>query len=604
MIVKPVRTKGFFSNLFGSNGEQKNESIMSRLNGIATVLNDVDTNIFVADTDLNIIYMNKKATATTHDVEDEIRKSFNVAVNELIGGSIHRFHKNPKRIETILHNPANLPHKATFTFGNVALQTNINAARDPDTGEVIGYVVNWEEVSAKLKTEAEMQRVSDMMENAPINILYCDTDLNLLYMNPASENTLKDLEHLLPVKAKDMVGNNIDIFHKNPAHQRKILADPSNLPHQADITLGEETLDLLVSAIKDKDGNYIGAMVSWSVITEKLKMEAQTKELQDNERAQAADLQAKVDSMLEIVNGAAQGDLTQTVTVSGKDAIGQMGEGLDGFFLNLNNSIKSIGGSADNLASSSTQLSTISQQMSSNAEETSNQASVVSAAAEQVSTNISTVATGTEEMSTSIKEIAKSSTDAATIAANAVILAKKTNETIGKLGTSSEEIGEVVKVITSIAEQTNLLALNATIEAARAGEAGKGFAVVANEVKELANQTAKATDEIGEKIKSIQENTGEAVTAIAEISKVIDSISDISSTIAGAVEEQSATTNEITRNVTEAAKGATEISSNIAGVAQAAQDTTKGATECLTAAEELKAIADGLSNIVNEFKTK
>ena len=167
-----------------------------------------------------------------------------------------------------------------------------------------------------------------------------------------------------------------------------------------------------------------------------------------------------------------------------------------------------------------------------------------------------------------------------------------------KLGVSSIEIGKVIKVITSIAQQTNLLALNATIEAARAGEAGKGFAVVANEVKELAKQTAAATEDISQKIEAIQSDTKGAVTSISQIGKVIAQINDISNTIASAVEEQSATTNEIARNATEAAKGSSEISKNITQVSEAAKSTTEGANNTLTAATELAKLAGDLKGIV------
>jgi methyl-accepting chemotaxis protein len=226
---------------------------------------------------------------------------------------------------------------------------------------------------------------------------------------------------------------------------------------------------------------------------------------------------------------------------------------------------------------------------------------VVSGAAERVSQNLQTVATGAEEMAASIKEIAKNATEAAKVATAAVKVAESTTVTVTKLGHSSGEIGQVIKVITSIAQQTNLLALNATIEAARAGEAGKGFAVVANEVKELAKETAKATEEIGRKIAAIQTDTTAAVEAIVSISGVINQINDISSSIATAVEEQNATTNEMSRNVSEAAHGGGEITSNISGVAAAAQDTTRGATNTQEAAEKLVATSAQLRRVVEQF---
>jgi methyl-accepting chemotaxis protein len=205
-------------------------------------------------------------------------------------------------------------------------------------------------------------------------------------------------------------------------------------------------------------------------------------------------------------------------------------------------------------------------------------------------------------MSVTIKDIAKNAGEAAKVAGEAVRTAETANAIVSKLGESSAEIGQVIKVITSIAQQTNLLALNATIEAARAGEAGKGFAVVANEVKELAKQTAKATEDISRKILAIQEDTKSAVDAIGSIGSVIGHLNEISSTIAAAVEQQSATTNEMSRNVMEAAKGSETISQTIDGVAQAAQNTSSSAQDSQKAASQLAEMSTGLRVLVEKFK--
>jgi methyl-accepting chemotaxis protein len=253
------------------------------------------------------------------------------------------------------------------------------------------------------------------------------------------------------------------------------------------------------------------------------------------------------------------------------------------------------------LAASSEQLTAVSEQLGSNATASSAQTQVISAAAEQVSHAIQSVALSTEEMSASIKEIARSASESAHIAGQAVKLAETTNATVGKLGASAIDIGKVIKVITSIAQQTNLLALNATIEAARAGEAGKGFAVVANEVKELAKETARATDDIGRSIESIQVDTEEAITAIGHITMIIGQINDISSTIASAVEQQSATTSEMGRNVSESAQGSGDIARNITTVAEVAHNTANGAGQTMTAATDLARMAAELKQLISKF---
>jgi methyl-accepting chemotaxis protein len=317
----------------------------------------------------------------------------------------------------------------------------------------------------------------------------------------------------------------------------------------------------------------------------------------------ARSVTAGVSRMVLLIREIADKNLaTEDMKITSRDEIGIAGEALNKMKNNLRDIVQAIAAAATHVASASEELSATGHQITANSEETSTQANVVAAASEQVSTNVNVVATGSEEMLASIREIAKSSSEAARVAKNAMGVAANTNQTITKLGDSSMEIGEVVKVITSIAQQTNLLALNATIEAARAGEAGKGFAVVANEVKELAKETAKATEDISRKIEAIQGDTKGAVEAIGEISGVINQINDISNTIASAVEEQTATTNEMGRNITEAAKGASEIARNVAGVAEAANSTSTAASHTNTAAAELARMAAEMQSLIQQFR--
>jgi len=307
-----------------------------------------------------------------------------------------------------------------------------------------------------------------------------------------------------------------------------------------------------------------------------------------------------VDRIRDMAEG--EGDLTRRIGITSRDEIGELARWFNVFVDRLQELIRSIAETAGRVAEASEELSSTSRQITANSEETTAQAKVVSEAGGQVNTNLQTLSSGAEEMNATIGEIAKNATEAAKVAGEAVSAAEAANQTVALLGSSSTEIGKVVEVITSIAQQTNLLALNATIEAARAGEAGKGFAVVANEVKELAKQTAKATEEISQKITVIQENTTGAVNAIGGIRGVIDKISQISTTIATAVEEQSATTGEMARNVTEAANGASTIASNINGVAQAAQNTSNNVGEAQTATQHLAGMASELRALVEKFK--
>jgi len=308
---------------------------------------------------------------------------------------------------------------------------------------------------------------------------------------------------------------------------------------------------------------------------------------------------------MELANKIAANDLSAPdLPVDSEDEIAATNSALNRMKNNLNEVIQAISGASVDVAASSEQLSNTSQHISANSEETSAQAKVVSDASQKVGHNLLTVATGAEEMAASINEIAKNATEASKVATGAVRLAATTTEIVSKLGESSAEISQVLKVITSIAQQTNLLALNATIEAARAGEAGKGFAVVANEVKELAKATAKATKDIGRKIEAIQTDTKAAVDAIASINGVITQVNDISITIATAVEEQNATTNEMARNVTEAAQGSGEITGNIAGVAEAADSTSRGASDTEKAAKKLVETAAELRRLVQQFTIK
>ncbi|WP_185046822.1 methyl-accepting chemotaxis protein [Actinoplanes octamycinicus] len=304
----------------------------------------------------------------------------------------------------------------------------------------------------------------------------------------------------------------------------------------------------------------------------------------------------------EVCSGLAKGDLTRTTGLRTRDEPGEMGQSLDEAMSRLRQTVATIDDSASSLAAASEQLSGTAQQIAESAERTSAQAQTVAGATEEISRSVDSVSAGSEEMGAAIREISINASEAAQVAGQAVTITAATAETMAKLGQSSAEIGNVVKTITAIAEQTNLLALNATIEAARAGELGKGFAVVASEVKDLAQETARATEDISRRVESIQTDTTGAVAAIEEITHVIARISDFQTTIASAVEEQTATTGEMSRSVTDAAAGTGEIARNITGVAEAARLTSEGVTQAQQATGDLARMSNELSALVTSFR--
>ena len=492
--------------------------------------------VMMCDTEnFEINYMNKFSV----DALKTLQEHLPVKVDDMIGQTIDVFHKNPSHQRNLLADPKNLPHQTHIQVGPEILDLLVTAIHDAD-GAYIGPMVTWSVITEKVKADSESARLLQMVDNMPINVITCDPqEFKINYINSTSSKTLRPLEHLLPCKVDDLPGQCIDIFHKNPAHQRQMLADPNNLPHKARIKLGDETLSLEVSAISGKDGSYLGPMVCWSVISDQVHL--------------ADKFEEDVKGVVELVSAAA------------------------------------------------TEMQATSESMASTAEEASSQAGNVAAAATQASANVETVATAAEELSSSVMEISGQISHSASIADKASKEAERTNVTVNSLAEAANKIGQVVDLINDIASQTNLLALNATIEAARAGEAGKGFAVVASEVKSLASQTAKATEDIAAQIASMQSVTDDAVKAIREIDKTINELNEIATTVSAATEEQSAATNEIARNIQEASSGTKEVTDNASGLTEAAAESGRSAAQVLDAAGELAKQMETLGGEVNNF---
>ncbi len=382
-------------------------------------------------------------------------------------------------------------------------------------------------------TVAANFRLECMVDDMPQAVMLADPGSGLItYANRTSLDLLRGMQAHLPIAADTLVGSSVDVFHKHPAHQRAILADPGRLPWRAKVKLGPETMDLKISAVRNRAGAYVGPMLTWAVVSRSVRL--------------ADDFERDVAGVVETVQRSA-GILRKE---------------------------------ADELAAI--------------ASSTEQQAVNVSSAAEQAAANVSTVAAAAEELASSVTEIGRQVEESARISRHAAEQATATDSIMDGLSTAAGKVGDVVRLIHAIAAQTNLLALNATIEAARAGEHGKGFAVVASEVKELANQTAVATASITQQMDGMARATAEAVAAIGDIRGTIDRISEIATSIASAVEQQGAATGEIARNVQEASRGTNEVTSSITTVTEAAGENGHAAGRMQLAASELAAQSDRL----------
>jgi methyl-accepting chemotaxis protein len=384
-------------------------------------------------------------------------------------------------------------------------------------------------------SSARAEALQRLTDSSPNATLMCDRDLFVRYANPAAIRLLERLESQLPVRAAHVVGSPLDVLHKAP---HELLADPRNLPLTTRAKVGPETLELRYFAIVDAQGAYTGPALSVELITDRAALEARSEQ-----------------------------------------------------------TLADVASAASRLLDASTSLSEVAAQLAASSTETATQSSKVSSAAEQIKANVASVAVAAEELSATVREIAGSANESAKIARQAREIAAEAGVTVRALSASSAAIGKVTKVISTIAQQTNLLALNATIEAARAGEAGKGFAVVATEVKELAKETARATEEIAQQVDSIQADTQKSVSAIADIARVIEQIDTYAASIAASVEQQAATVRDVARNANEVSAGVGGVVDNIGGVASAARDGERSAARTQRSAGDIHDLAATLSRL-------
>jgi len=557
---------------------------LAKANHVARLQGSIDSSmqaVMMVDRDFIVTYANTSTMNLLAKYQMQFSAVFpGFNAKAIVGTCIDTFHKNPAHQRQMLADPNNLPYQTDISVGELKFQLNVSATMDNE-GNYVGNSLEWSDVTEIRKKELEVARLQSAVDGAQANLMICDTDLIITYANPSVVQMMAGradkLRQIFPgFDARNLVGQCIDQFHKNPAHQRQLLGNPANLPASAEINVAGLEFSVNATAILDHQGNMMGNMVEWRDITEQKDAERQIQNLIDNAVQGQLDARIASENYQGFMKGLGDGINQLMVAVveplrEAQRVVKQLSEGdltdqmegeYSGEFAELRDSINST---TETLANMVDQIMEGAETILVSSDEISRGNTDLSQRTEEQASSLEETASSMEEMTSTVRQNADNAREANQLASAAREQAEKGGdvvqkavEAMGEINTSSKKIADIIGVIDEIAFQTNLLALNAAVEAARAGEQGKGFAVVAGEVRNLAQRSAGAAKEIKGLINDSVERVEEGSRLVDDSGKTLDEIvnavkkvSDIIAEIAAAGMEQSAGIEEVNKAITQ-----------------------------------------------------